>query len=44
MHGETVDGVLTFILNYNLFVAKEPNVEPTMETFEQSIDVGKEDR
>ena len=43
MHGEMTDGVLSFMVNFNLFVAKEPVTEPAMEALEQTTDVRKDD-
>ena len=32
MHGEVVDNVLSFFVNYDMYVYKEKDAEPMMET------------
>lgn len=39
MNGEIVDGVLSFFVNYDMFVIKEQEVAPSMDRFEQTTDV-----
>ena len=39
MNGEIVDGVLSFFVNYDMFVYKETITEPTMETVDYNTDV-----
>lgn len=39
MNGELVDDVLSFFVNYDMFVIKEQESEPTMETIEQNTNV-----
>ena len=39
MNGELVDNVLSFFVNYDMFVIKEQESEPTMETIEQNTNV-----
>ena len=39
MNSEIVDGVLSFFVNYDLFVYKEPNPQPAMESLEYNTDV-----
>lgn len=43
MFGEISDGVLAFMIEYNMFVNKEQVVEFAMETLQQSTDVRKGD-
>lgn len=43
MFGEISDGVLAFMIEYNMFVNKEQVVESAMETLQQSTDVRKGD-
>lgn len=43
MFGEISDGVLAFMIEYNMFVNKEQVVEPAMETLRQSTHVRKGD-
>lgn len=43
MFGEISDGVLAFMIEYNMFVNKEQVVESAMETLQQSTDVRKDD-
>ena len=39
MYGEIVDGVLSFFVNYDMFVYKETDTEPTMETVSHNTDL-----
>lgn len=39
MNGEIVDDVLSFFVNYDMFVYKETITEPTMETVDYNTDV-----
>ena len=39
MYGEIVDGVLSFFVNYDMFVYKESIPEPTMETVSHNTDL-----
>lgn len=39
MHGEVVEGVLSFFVDYDMFVYKEQETSPVMETIKQSTDV-----
>lgn len=39
MHTEIVDGVLHFLVNYNLFLIKEPTEVDTMESLESTVDI-----
>ena len=39
MYGEIVDGVLSFFVNYDMFVYKETTTEPTMETVIHNTDL-----
>ena len=39
MHGEVDDNVLSFFVNYDMYVYKEGTAEPTMETVEFDTDV-----
>lgn len=39
MHGEVVDNVLSFFVNYDMFVYKEEAAEPVMETVSHSTNV-----
>lgn len=39
MNGEIVDGVLSFFVNYDMFVYKEVEAAPTMETVDYNTDV-----
>ena len=39
MHGEVVDNVLSFFVNYDMYVCKEETAEPTMETVSHSTNV-----
>lgn len=39
MSGEIVDGVLSFFVNYDMFVRKEVITEPTMQNLDYSTDV-----
>lgn len=43
MFGEMSDGVLAFMVEYNMFVNKEQVTEPAMETLQQSTDIRKGD-
>lgn len=39
MHTEIVDGVLHFLVNYNLFLIKEPAEIDTMESLKSTVDI-----
>lgn len=39
MHGEVVDGVLSFFVNYDMYVYKKKDTEPMMETVSHSTNM-----